>query len=110
MRQKQILVPSIIASALLIIAIFPIKEYSYFIFLRWVVCFTAIYVGYFLFQAKRHNWVWRMGIMAILFNPIKPFHFDKGYWQMIDLITAIIFVTVIFVFKKIDKEKTEGTS
>jgi len=51
-----------------------------------------------------------MGIIAILFNPIKPIHFDKGYWQVIDFITAIIFIVAIFAFKKIETEKYDGTS
>lgn len=95
MKQKQILVPSIITSVLLLIAIFPIKEYSYFVLLRWVVCFSAIFVGYFLFQEKRYSWVWLMGIIAVLFNPIEPVHLNKGIWQVIDFVTAIIFIVAL---------------
>ena len=41
-----------------------------------------------------------MGIIAILFNPIKPIHFDKGYWQVIDFIVAGIFVVLVFSKKQ----------
>jgi hypothetical protein len=101
-RRKSIFLPSLSTAILLLIAIFPIKEYSYFIILRWVVCFSAIYVGYFLFQEKRYSWTWLMGIIAVLFNPIEPIHLNKGIWQVIDLIVAGIFFVLVFSKKKVE--------
>ena len=98
--RKKILLPSIITFTLLVIAVLPIKQYGYFILLRWVVCSSAIYVGYFAYKAKRYQWVWLMGIIAILFNPIEPIHFNKGIWQVIDLIVAGIFLFSILKSKE----------
>lgn len=98
--QKQILVPSIITSVLLLIAIFPIKQYGFFILLRWVVFITAVYVGFFMYQAKKATWIWLMGIIAVLFNPIKPIHLSKGFWQPVDFVTAIIFLISLITDSK----------
>jgi len=100
LRNKSIFLPFLFTVILLLIAIFPIKEYSYFILLRWVVRFSAIYVGYFLFQEKRNNWVWMMGIIAVVFNPIEPVHLNKGLWQVIDFVVAGIFFVLVFSKKQ----------
>lgn len=36
-----------------------------------------------------------MGIIAVLFNPIEPVHLNKGIWQVIDFVTAIIFIVAL---------------
>ena len=97
-RITQTLFPSLITSILLIIAIFPIIEYKFYILLRWLVCFTAIFIAYFAYQEKKINWMWMMGIIAIVFNPIRPIHLNKGIWQVIDFFAAVIFVVTIYVF------------
>ena len=97
--QRQILLPSIITSVLLLIAVLPIKQYSFYIILRWIVFISAIYIGYFSYKEKRPTWVWLMGIIAVLFNPIEPIHMSKGFWQPIDFVTAIIFILVIITAK-----------
>ena len=97
---KQIFLPSLIVIILLLIAILPIKEYGYYILLRWVVCFTAIYICYFSYHTERMNWVWLMGIVVIIFNPIIPLHMSKEFWQVLDFVTAVIFIGFVASFKK----------
>jgi len=99
-KQKNIVIPPIIVAVLLIIAIFPIEEYSYYILLRWVVCLTAVYICFFSYKAERMNWVWIMGIVAIVFNPIVPLHMSKEFWQVIDFVTAVIFIGVVVFLRK----------
>ena len=59
-----------------------------------------------MYQAKKATWVWIMGIIAVLFNPIEPVHLSKGIWQPIDFATALIFLTQIIAIKK-GKSKNE---
>ena len=99
-KKKQIVIPSIIVTTLLLIAIFPIKEYSYYALLRWVVFFTAVYICYFSYQAERMNWIWLMGIVASVFNPIIPLHMSKEFWQVLDFVTAVIFIVFVVSFQK----------
>ena len=97
--QKQILLPSIIAMILLFIAIFPIKEYGYYILLRWVICLTSVYTVYFSYKTERIYWIWIMGVVAVIFNPIIPLHLGKEIWRFVDFFVALIFLISIFVFK-----------
>jgi len=109
---KQILFPSVIVMALLLIAIFPIEEYSYYVLLRWIVCLTAVYIAYYSYEAERTYWTWTMGIIALIFNPLIPFHLSKEIWTVVDFITATIFGITIFIFKqkreRIRKEKARA--
>lgn len=103
--QKQIITPSIVVMILLFIAIFPIEEYGYYILLRWIVCLTAIYIAYFSYEAEKIYWSWTMGIIALIFNPLIPFHLGKDVWIIVDFISAVIFGINIFIFKRKNKRK-----
>lgn len=103
--QKQIITPSIVVMILLFIAIFPIEEYGYYILLRWIVCLTAIYIAYFSYEAEKIYWSWTMGIIALIFNPLIPFHLGKDVWIIVDFISAVIFGINIFIFKKNKREE-----
>jgi len=94
--RKKVIIPIVISSILLITAVFPIGEYGYYVFLRWVVFLTAIYIEYLFIEHKRTNWEWVIIIIAILFNPIIPIHLNKELWQMIDIIVAILLIITIF--------------
>jgi len=103
--QKQIIIPSIVVMILLFIAIFPIEEYGYYILLRWIVCLTAIYIAYFSYETEKIYWSWTMGIIALIFNPLIPFHLGKDIWIVLDFIVAIVFGINIFIFKKNKREE-----
>ena len=103
--QKQIIIPSIVVMILLLIAIFPIEEYGYYILLRWIVCLTAIYIAYFSYEAEKIYWTWVMGIIALIFNPLIPFHLGKDIWIVVDLIAAIVFGINTFIFKRKNKRE-----
>jgi uncharacterized membrane protein HdeD (DUF308 family) len=91
---------NIIAGVMLILAVPAIWPYSYFQILRWVVMGVAIYNAYTARELKRNGWVVIMGIIAILFNPILPFYFQKGTWVILDLIASIFMFISIFKIKK----------
>lgn len=104
-QQRQILLPSISIIMLLLIAILPIKEYGYYVLLKWVVFLTSIYIGYFFYRVKKMNWIWLMGIIAAVFNPIMPIPLGKSIWRIIDFITALIFGITIFAFRGKEERK-----
>jgi hypothetical protein len=72
------------------------NPYSYYQFLRWAILIIASYSAYFFYESKKNDWVWIFGIIAILFNPIFPFYFSKDNWQLIDIISAILFFISLF--------------
>jgi len=98
--KKPILLPSIIVVILLLVAVMPIKEYSYYIFIRWIVCLAAIYIAYCSYEAEKIYWIWIMGVVTLIFNPIIPLNLGKGIWSIVDFITAIIFFMNVFILKR----------
>ena len=98
-QQKYKKILSIIAGAMLLLAIPSIWPYGFFQILRWVVTGIAIYNGNIAHKIHSGFWLWTMVIIAILFNPIIPIHLAKETWIVIDLVPAILFITSIWKIK-----------
>lgn len=81
----------IICAVLLLIALFnfPIGYYQ---ILRWTVMILSAYLSYNYFNLNSKVYGWIFAVVAMLFNPIIPFYFDKGIWQILDFITAVVFI------------------
>ncbi len=94
---------------MLLLAI-PRLPYGYYTFLRWVVSATALFSVWAAHECKRKSWVFVMGGIAILFNPIIPVHLSKGAWVAIDFCAAIVFFVSMFHIKPERKPKEEKTS
>ncbi len=105
--KKKIFLLSLISLCLLVIAVFPIPEYNFFILLRWIITFAAVYITYVSYKSKKMYWSWVMGIVALVFNPIRTFHFEKETWAVIDIVVAVLFGVTILIFM-IDKKDELG--
>ena len=80
----------------LIVAATTKQQFSYYTFVRWVVLASSIYFAYKSYTTKQIGLVIYFSLAAILFNPFKPFWFQKETWHLIDyLIAAITTVSVI---------------
>jgi hypothetical protein len=88
--------PQAIASGMLLWALYPGNPYGYYTLLHWVCCGTLIYQAVNL---KRQIWVWILGIMALVYNPIFRLHFNRELWSTINIITFGIVVVSIFTLK-----------
>jgi len=100
-RSLSIRPPIIVSIAMLLLAIFPFP-YGYYILLRLVVCSTAAYLSWLSYKRQSFRWVWIMGFIVLLFNPLIPISLGKGLWLFMDLAIAIVFG--IFLFRN----KQEG--
>jgi uncharacterized membrane protein YhaH (DUF805 family) len=76
------------------------NPYSYYQLLRWFICGLSIYLAYSYYQEQKDGWMWVFGIMAVIFNPIQPIHFDKEVWSILNIITAGIILISTFKKKK----------
>ena len=85
---------SIIAGILLLLAIPSIWPYGYYIFLRWVIFGSSIFVVYRLSKISFNYWVLAFGIITFLFNPIFPIYLNKFSWVVIDLVSAFMFFKI----------------
>lgn len=72
------------------------NSYSYYQFLRWAILAIGVYSAYTIYKLGNNTWAWIFGIIAVLFNPIIPFTFQRETWQIIDVVVAIIFGISLF--------------
>ena len=88
-----------ISIIMLLLAIPTFWPYGYYILLRWVIAISALLSLWVAYNFKRTFWLFLMGIIALLFNPIAPVYLDKGTWVIIDIVVAITFFISIFKIK-----------
>jgi len=79
--------------------------YAYYILLRWVVCAVCIYIAYMAADLDKKTWIWLIGVIALLFNPILPVHLDKNTWAFIDIFSGIILLVSIFFVRSMNVVK-----
>jgi len=91
---------TMVAGLMLLLAIPPIWPFPYFQILRWVVMGVAIYNAYRANELGKTQWVFVMGVIAILFNPLFPIYFQKETWVVLDLITSVLMFISIIKIKK----------
>lgn len=82
-----------IPAAFLLFALIPDLPYGYFQVLRWVVCLFAVYTAS---QYRAGALAMLFGLIAILFNPLAPIHFEREVWMLIDLACAGVFLFPVF--------------
>lgn len=99
MKHSSIIIPGLISFFMLIIAIPEGLPYDYYIILRWIICASSLYFVWYIYENKKNGWIWPMGIIGILFNPLIPVYLNKSIWIFIDLISAILFLSCIFLIK-----------
>ncbi len=98
-KYHPISIPTIISIVMLLIGIPEIFPYSYYLFLRIVVCGTSGYIAYVAFEMEKRIIGFISIFLVIIFNPLFVVHLEKGLWIIIALIVAIFFGTTIFFLK-----------
>lgn len=84
--------PGIAAIVFLVAAVFGRWPYSFYVLMRFVVCGSAAYLALGAYRDKSQFWMWIMGAMALLFNPLVPVHMSRHDWQRLDVVGALVFV------------------
>ena len=79
--------------------------------LRWVVCISAVWIGYDALRLGRFWVTWIFIPVAILFNPIPGIQASLGrtVWKPIDFITAGLFL-VYALTVYVGQKKAEATA
>ena len=60
--------------------------YGYYRLLRWVACAVAV--------------AWALGLVALVFNPLVPVHFEKATWRVLDAAAGVSFLCVLYFSRK----------
>lgn len=85
------------AVALLFLAAFGAWPYNFYILTRIAVCVTSAWMAFQLHANRRFLWECGLIIVALLFNPIAPFHFSKETWALFNVLAALTLAPGIFV-------------
>src|SRR5690606_30004279 len=80
----------IVPIILLVVAGAPLP-YGYYTLVRFAACGAAAFIAYQSHRADKIAWTWVMGGIAVLFNPVVPFHLGREIWFAVDLAAAIVF-------------------
>ena len=81
-------------------ALFSVPFYAYYQLMNWVVMGTAIVLAWTAHKqhAIWHQWVFVL--IAVLFNPLAPFHLRADIWQIVDIIAILCFIISLLSSKK----------
>jgi len=85
---------------MLLWALNPGNPYAYYILLRWVCCGIFIYLAVQANELKKKDWIWVLGILAAIYNPIIRVHLTRTIWSFVNVITIGIALASIFVLSK----------
>ncbi len=93
MDRKQLATATRVVAGVMLLFALGSWEYSYYQILRVVVCGASVFLAWHLFDTKQTGWAWVFVVTGILFNPLAPIHLAKETWQIIDFVTAILFLS-----------------
>jgi len=96
-RRKTSVWPGIASVVILIVAVFGRWPYSFYVFMRFVACGSGAYLAVGAHRNKSQFWMWVMGALAVLFNPIVPVRMSRHDWQRFDVVGAVVFAIYLAV-------------
>lgn len=97
-RSRPFFVLGLIAAVVLLAALASMP-YGYYRFLRWAVAIAAVAMAVGAYGTKMTWVVWVLGLVALLFNPLVPFHLTRELWRPIDVSTALLLLVLGFVIR-----------
>ena len=78
---------------MLVVAMFPIPFYGYYILLKLVVCGGFGYLATTAYsRGERGGWLWLLGGIAVLYNPIVRLPMEREIWTLANLATIAVLV------------------
>ena len=97
-------VPGLILGAILLLVAITQMPYAYYIFMRWGVFAVSTYGAWVAYQTRHQWWIWLLGAIAALFNPIVPLHMRREDWLIFDLIGGALLLIGAVVLRKAPNE------
>ncbi len=94
-ESKNLKIALLVSALMLCAAVLPNIPYGYYGYLRLVVCAACIYAAVILRgreDLKAH--FIPFAILALLFNPVAPVFLSREFWILIDISTAVYFLTL----------------
>lgn len=107
--ERKFLFVSIILVLFLTIAIMPIKNYGFYVLLRWI-CSPCLYIIFNYYRSKNKYGLSVISILlALTYNPLLPLRLGRSIWIIINVSTiAIIIVANLTKKQKHTRVKKMG--
>jgi hypothetical protein len=106
--RRTALAPGLLA-AIVMIAGFALIGQDAYIVIEYAVAILALIVAWFSFQAKQWWWIPPLLAIAVIWNPVIPFHFSGAYWFGAQYVGILVFVlAAIFVKVPIAEAQKPG--
>lgn len=93
------MIPTILSIIVIILGILGDFPNVFYILLRFWTCGTAVYLGFQAIQLEKYFWVYAMGGITILFNPLVPIQMSKDDWAIIDILIILTFCIALFTVR-----------
>ena len=94
-NMKKLKIALLMAALMLCLAVFPTMPDAFYLLLKWVVCGAAVYGALnFRDEPRLSRHFWPLGVLALLFNPLVPAPLTPLVWLLLDLGTAVYFLTL----------------
>jgi hypothetical protein len=98
---------ALMVGSLLLLAIPSHWPYRFYVILRWVVFASGIGYALGCYEMEKPAWARIMASLAIIYNPLLPFHFARSQWQIINLLAALAFVVLVWKFRQAQSDERE---
>ncbi|MDP7269051.1 MAG: hypothetical protein QF408_12865 [Pirellulales bacterium] len=97
---KPIWIPQAIVIAALSLLAFRSGNFDqYTLVLRGICCVCFAYLAFQAYQKGKVRWTWRLGIVAVVYNPLFNATPDRDIWLIVYAITIVIAIGSIVAFK-----------
>ena len=96
-------------AVLLVAALFP-WPYGYYGLLRLAVFVVSAWIAYeqWRFDDAVSGWVVAFAGVALLYNPIFPVHLTREIWSVLNIVTAVLFLTHLWALNGLIADRTKG--
>lgn len=98
----------LVAAAVISFVAIADLPYGFYRLLRWITCGVAIASAVQLHHNRHTGWVWALGIVALIFNPLIPFHFAKDTWRVFDFFAGALFFVTLWITRQ-DEQRSNKT-
>jgi hypothetical protein len=90
-------VAAIPAIILLLFAAFGTWPYNFYVLTRIIVCLASAWIAFQLHASRRFLWEFALIVVALIFNPVAPFHFRKETWELLNILGALTLAPAVFL-------------
>jgi len=108
-RLGRLLVPELVAIAMLDWALVVANPLGHFIVWRLVICGVFVYLAIEAYKLnKKTPWVWIFTLSAIVYNPLIRFYLTKDEWSLVNIAAIFIIATSVFhdLFQRLTKHRS----